>query len=96
MGLLCKVSSFRIGLMGSVYLLGWALGCLFIPRWGDVYGRRWPYIISMGASLVIYLVLLLSKDVNLTISMYFLLGFTNPGKSNISYVYLLEMIPLKM
>jgi MFS family permease len=82
--------------MGSVYLLGWALGCLCIPRWGDVYGRRWPYLISMGASLVMYLVLILSKDINLTTSMFFLLGITNPGKSNISYVYLLEMIPLKM
>ena len=88
-------STFQIGLIGSVYLLGWALGCLFVPRMGDIYGRRWPYLISMGISLLVYLALILSTNINLTTVMFLLLGLTTPAKSNVCYIYLLEFIPKK-
>lgn len=94
MNLISK-SNFQIGLIGSTYLLGWALGCLFVPRMGDVYGRRWPLVISMGISLLIYLILILSTNINLTTVMFLLLGLTNPGKSNVCYIFLLEFIPKK-
>lgn len=94
MNLISK-SNFQIGLIGSTYLLGWALGCLFVPRMGDVYGRRWPLVISMGISLIIYLILILSTNINLTTVMFLLLGLTNPGKSNVCYIFLLEFIPKK-
>jgi MFS family permease len=88
-------STFQIGLIGSVYLLGWALGCLFVPRMGDIYGRRLPYLISMAISLLVYLVLILSTNINLTTVMFLLLGLTTPAKSNVCYIYLLEFIPKK-
>jgi MFS family permease len=62
---------------------------------GDVYGRRWPYIVCMAASQVVYLILILSQNINLTTLMFFLLGLSTPGKSNVSYIYLLELIPKK-
>jgi Sugar (and other) transporter len=62
---------------------------------GDVYGRRWPFLICMGVSLVVYLIIIVSKDITLTTVMYFFIGMTNPGKSNIGYVYLLELVPKK-
>lgn len=83
----------KIGFIGSMYLFGWSLGCLFVPRLGDVYGRKRPYIASSVTSLFIYLGLILSNNINLTMALFFLLGLCTPGKSNIAYVYLLELVP---
>jgi MFS family permease len=76
-----------------MYLMGWSAGCLFIPRLGDLYGRRIPYLISLGVSVGVYLGLILSNNIYLTMAMFFLLGLATPGKSNIAYVYLLELVP---
>jgi MFS family permease len=79
-----------------MYLMGWAIGCLFIPRLGDLHGRKLPYAISMGFSVLVYLGLILSQNIYLTMVLFWFLGFTCPGKSNIAYVYLLEFVPTKM
>jgi len=76
-----------------MYLMGWSLGCLFIPRLGDTMGRRRPFLICSIFAFFAYLALLLSKNINLTMAMYFLLGLTTPGKVNIGYVFLLELVP---
>ena len=76
-----------------MYLFGWSAACLFVPRMGDVYGRRLPLLISTGLSILVYLGLILSENINLTMAMFFLLGLCTPGKSNIGYVYLLELVP---
>jgi len=93
--LICE-PSWKIGLIGSMYLLGWAIGCLIIPRLGDLYGRKIPYISSVGPSLLVHLGLILSQNIYLTMVLFLLLGLTCPGKSNICYVYLLELVPSKM
>ena len=79
-----------------MFLLGWAVGCLIIPRLGDLYGRNIPFVASMGFSLLVHLGLILSQNLYLTIALFWILGFTCPGKCNICYVYLLEFLPLKM
>jgi len=83
----------KIGLMGSMFLLGWSLGCLFIPRLGDTMGRRRPYLFFSVASVFCYLTLILSQNIHLTLVMYFLLGLGNAGKPNLGYVYILELVP---
>lgn len=50
-------------------------------------------MISTGLSILVYLGLILSENINLTMAMFFLLGLCTPGKSNIGYVYLLELMP---
>lgn len=92
--LVCQ-PAWKIGLIGSMYLFGWSIGCLFVPRFGDVYGRKWPFMISMGASIIFHLGLTLSKNIDLTSALFFLLGLCTPGNSNIAYVYLIELVPLK-
>lgn len=90
--LVCE-PAWKVGLIGSMYLFGWSMACLFVPRLGDVYGRRWPYIISGAISIFVYLGLILSNSITLTMVLFFMLGLCTPGKSNIAYVYLLELVP---
>ena len=79
-----------------MYFAGWTIGCIFIPRLGDFYGRKWPFRISLGFSLVFYLGLILSQNIDFSIAQFFLLGVCVCGSSNICYVYLLELIPSKL
>jgi MFS family permease len=92
--LTCK-SSTSIGLIGSMYLFGWSLGCLFIPRFGDLYGRRKPFLVCMFLSLLVYLGLILSQNLLLTTVLFALLGLCTPGKSNVAYIYVMEIVPAK-
>jgi hypothetical protein len=52
----------------------------FITRLGDIYGRKWPTWISIVVSLPIQVGLLLSKNLTLSVVLFFLLGCTVPGK----------------
>ena len=90
--LVCE-PSWRIGLIASMCIFGSSIGTLFVPRLGDVYGRRLPCLISMGASLLMHLSLILSNSVNLTMALFFFQGLCTPGKSNVGYVYMLELVP---
>ena len=87
------MSSVKIGLLGSMTFAGWTIACIFVPRVGDLYGRRLPFLISLGFSILVYLGLILSENIDLSITLFFFLGLTCVGKSNIGYIYMLELIP---
>ena len=78
-----------------MYPLGWSFSCIVVPRLGDLYGRRRPYLISAGIAVVCYLGLLFSHSLDFTMVLFFILGLCTPGKSNINYVYTLELVPAK-
>lgn len=46
--------------------------------------------------MVVYLGLILSKNIVLTTALFGLLGLCTPGKSNIAYIYVMEIVPKKM
>ena len=91
--LLCA-DSIKIGLFGSVFILGNVLGSISLSRMGDLYGRK-PVLI---AGLLIY-----TSTVTLTIlvSTYYIacvfsfgIGFSLTAKQYIGFSYLLEMHPM--
>jgi MFS family permease len=85
--------TYKVGLLGSMYFAGWTASCIFVPRLSDIYGRKIPSLISAGVSIPIYIGLILSRSLTLSISLFFLLGLTCTGKASTAYVYLLEFIP---
>lgn len=87
------VDAWKIGLIGSMYPFGWSLGCLFVPRLGDVLGRRLPFLVSVAISILLYFGVLVSQTIYLNMALFFMIGMTMPGKTSVSYVYLLEMVP---
>jgi len=46
MDLTCVPKS-KIGLLGTIGFAGAAFGCFFVPRLGDLYGRKPVYVVSM-------------------------------------------------
>jgi len=56
-GLHC-VQKNEIGLIGSMCFIGWSLGCILIPPFADRYGRKPPFIISVGVQFVAWATIL--------------------------------------
>ena len=40
--------NFYIGMIGSAYFLGWVIALFFVPRLGDIYGRKYPLFFCMA------------------------------------------------
>ena len=90
--LTCK-NPYHVALMGSMYFAGAIASGFFVTRLGDIYGRKWPTIFSAVISIPIHLSLILSRDLNFSIVMFFLYGLTRPGKMQVSFVYVSELVP---
>lgn len=66
---------------------------MFVPRLGDLYGRKKPFIVSVLAAALLYLGVLFTYDWNMIIVLFFLLGMTQAGKYSMAHVYLQELMP---
>jgi MFS family permease len=65
------------------------------PRISDKYGRKLVFSVSLFCQAFIYYGIIASTNIDLTIALFFLFGVCNFGRSNVCYIYLLELIPEK-
>ena len=87
--------SSNVGLLGSLYFLGIAVSTFVIPRLSDIFGRKLSYHASMVGHLIAYGVILLSRNLTLTIVMMFFFGFFSLGRASIGYIYMQELLPTR-
>ena len=86
-------SKAKIGLIGSMQFVGWAIASIFIPRLADIYGRKWVYIGSMTLQLLSMVATFFSTSIVTTIVIMFFLGFSSVGRCAITFLYLMELLP---
>lgn len=65
---------------------------IFVTRSGDLYGRRWPTMISSTLSIPLTLAIFFSNNLTVTIILFFLQGACAPGKVQVAFVYMTEFI----
>lgn len=87
------VTKSKIGMIGSTNFLGYAIGCIFIPRLADLYGRKKVFIICMWLQLAAYAGLYYSTSLDLTIGCFFALGLANVGRIANGVFYVCEFMP---
>jgi MFS transporter, putative metabolite:H+ symporter len=87
------VSKTRIGLIGSSMFMGWALSAVFLPRLSDIYGRKKIFIFSILLQSCAMSVMYFSHSLNLTTAMMFIFGMAAVGRTSISFLYLMELLP---
>lgn len=75
--------------------MGWTLTCLVVPPIADRYGRKNIVLICMAISIGCYIWTLLTKNVNVTISMMFFEGMVTAGRITVAYVYMQELLTPK-
>lgn len=84
-----------IGLLGSAYFLGFAISSGITPNLADKYGRKKPYQGSLIVQTFAYFVIIISKNIYLTIGCYLIVGLCAGGRVAIGSNYLSEFIPQK-
>ncbi len=78
-----------------MYFVGMAVFMIFVTRIADIYGRKWPMNISAIISIPLITGLLFTKNLPLTIGLLFVIGATVPGRQQVSFVYVCELVPVK-
>jgi MFS family permease len=82
-----------VGLIGSLYFFGITSSTFVIPRLSDIFGRKLIYHGSMMGHFVVYGIIILSRNLTLTIVMMFFFGFFSLGRASIGYIYMQELLP---
>jgi len=54
----------KVGLLGSVFFIGWASTLLWLPSFGDRYGRRKPFAIAMVLNLLLYALMMFTESID--------------------------------
>ena len=69
-----------IGMLGSMFFLGWAFTALFVPRLADIYGRKITFVCALLIQIPCIMVLILSHDVYLSMAALFIMGCCASGR----------------
>jgi len=83
------------GLISSMFFLGWCVTLLWMPRLGDVYGRKKLILWDNFISLTMYLGVLVAPNIYVLAGLLFAWGFFASVRTNIGYCYLIELMPKK-
>ena len=82
-------------MIATLALLGVSLSCLFIPRMGDLYGRKPMYMFALGLQIPVFIMICLVDKMLLIYMLAFLLGPTITGRMACGFLLLIEMVPKK-
>jgi len=89
------VDSFKIGLIGSSYFIGWVCTLLILPGLADYFGRKWIYRSAMVMTLSLYAAIYFCFSVDFMIVINFLLGALTTARISVCFVYMLEFVRVK-
>ena len=82
----------KTSLLSSMYYLGYSIGCLFIPRITDKYGRWFIFMLCMVVQFPLSVAILFSKSVELNTALSFFLGVCCVGRYNGCYINISEYV----
>ena len=85
----------QIGAVSSFFWLGWGVTLLWMPRLGDTYGRKLPVAYVSILSFILYLGVLYAPNIRVLGVVLFTFGFFNSIRTNVSYLYMIELMPKK-
>jgi MFS family permease len=80
-------------MLGSSQFIGWMVGSMILPRIGDLYGRKMPFIISVLAACILYILVFFATTLSQMTWIFFFTGITQAGKFSMAHVYLQELMP---
>jgi MFS family permease len=82
-------------MVGAVFLVGIVVGCSFVTKLGDVYGRKPVYLFGLILNFVLVGFLLILTNLVLVYLCLFMLGISITARYYVGYTYNLELQPKK-
>ena len=76
--------------------MGIVVGCSFVTRLGDVYGRRPVYASGLFTNFLSVIIIIITTKAPITITCMFLLGMSITARYYVGYTYNLEYQPKHM
>lgn len=83
----------QFGLIGSSYLFGLVLGCLFFAQKSNNYGRKSLYLITLGLYMISILLTSFSLNITMLVSGRMLTGVAVGGEYSSIFAAIDELIP---
>lgn len=87
------IDEWKQSMFGTWYFVGWITTLLWLPSFGDKYGRRNLVWIGISILTVCNVGMLLARSVTVMSCIVFVMGMTSSIRTNIGYVYMMELIP---
>lgn len=86
----------KIGLLGSMVFVGWVATLSFVPRLSDKYNRKKIFLIGMYGDWLLFIVMFLTKSLDMMIVVMLMFGFMTTIRVNVGYVYMMELMPKRL
>ena len=83
----------KIGLLGTMYFIGWTMTATWLPRFADLYGRKNLFKISQVCDTILFVALFMIDNINAMLAFMFILGLLTSIRINVGYIYMTEFIP---
>ena len=80
----------------SSFFAGWTLTLPFLPRWGDLWGRRPVWRLAVAVQFTVMLAILFTRRVEVMICCMFVLGCMSSIRVCVGYNYLIEFMPHRL
>ena len=90
------ITDFQIGLLGTLFFLGWMVGAATLLSLGDIIGRKKVLIISIVGLILMLLGLIIVDKLWLLYINLFFLGIFQGSKGSLAYLYMLELAPINL
>ena len=87
------MSGGKVGLVGSMFFIGMAATVLWVPRLGDIYGRRKMFIIGIVIDAICYTGMMLTQNYYVMLAILFIFGLAASSRMSIGVVYMFELMP---
>ena len=88
----CK-SKNQIGLIGSMCFLGWATGCLILPKFADKNGRKQIFLASVFIQFFLWVGIIYGSNLYILYILCVAFGVCIAGRYTVGYCLLVESIP---
>lgn len=83
------------GKFGSLFFAGVAIGSLILPRLSDIHGRKKIAVIGNMLHLVAGSLILISKSMQFTLLLIFVMGMGMGGRVFVGYIFMTENMRVK-
>jgi MFS family permease len=80
----------EIGLLGSMYFVGWVLSLILISRLADKIGRRMLFLGAIVAACIAFVLVIFCQSLTFMIVLMFISGCIMGVRLNLGYVYMME------
>ena len=87
---------FQIGYIGSSFFAGTFIGSFFLPRAGDIVGRKPIHLLGLAIFISVVVASLFDKSLILCYFLLFMGGISETGRYYVAYVYCVEFFPKNM